>query len=248
MRYVLDQNYRLRGWTDHLTCLECYPGRRIMDLSVREFGLLSKCDGLTDVDAVKYAEAIRQFTSMGIIREADGAVLDPAQKHLFYENRRFRKMDICITGCCDFRCRHCFNAEENERSRGTQPNFGQLEQRIFDGIRDGHIQNPPTHLFIRTQRQTRDKGDSLPLVQTQRSHDNGREIPGDRGRPGNACGTGMQDEDADRIAGDVQKIHGDGYIHGGTGLTHGTIESCTCVIDRVGRERLRSTDRFCRPA
>ena len=126
MRYILDKSCRLRGWTDHLACLELYPGRRVIDLSVREYGLLSKCDGLTDVDENKYAEAIKRFTSLGVIREADGTQLDPAQKYLFYENRRFRNIDICITGCCDFRCRHCFNAAENDRSRGTQPATEQL--------------------------------------------------------------------------------------------------------------------------
>ena len=126
MRYLLDKRCRLRGWTDHLACLELYPGRRVIDLSVREYGLLSKCDGLTDVDEIKYTEAIEKFTLMGIIREADGTELDPAQKYLFYENRRFRNMDICITGRCDFRCRHCFNAADNERSRGTHPTTEQL--------------------------------------------------------------------------------------------------------------------------
>ncbi|MBQ9614356.1 MAG: radical SAM protein [Lachnospiraceae bacterium] len=126
MRYILDKQCRLRGWTDHLACLELYPERRVIDLSVKEYGLLSKCDGLTDVDEVKYAEAIRTFTSLGFIREADGTKPDPAQQYLFYENKRFRNMDICITGCCDFRCRHCFNAAENDRSRGTQPTTEQL--------------------------------------------------------------------------------------------------------------------------
>lgn len=121
MRYILEKNYRLCGWTDHLACLEHYPSRTVTDLTVREYGLLSKCDGITEADAVKYAEAVKKFTACGIIRKADGAYLDEEQKYRFYNNRRFRNIDICITGCCDFRCRHCFNAQDNEHSRGTQP-------------------------------------------------------------------------------------------------------------------------------
>lgn len=78
------------------------------------------------MDIQRYAEAIKKFTEQGIIIETDGAELAPEQAYHFYNNRRIRNIDICITGCCDFKCRHCFNAADNEHSRGTQPTTEQL--------------------------------------------------------------------------------------------------------------------------
>ena len=126
MRYILDKDYALRGWTDHLACLEYLPDRSIHDITAREYGLLSKCDGKTDVDTVRYSEAIAKFLKNNIIIETENAELKEYQAYHFYENRRIRNIDICITGCCDFKCRHCFNAADNEHSRGTQPTTEQL--------------------------------------------------------------------------------------------------------------------------
>lgn len=130
MKYILNKDYRLRGWTDHLSCVEHYPTRELRDISSREYGLLSRCDGKTDVDTVRYGEAIGKFTKLGVISQTEGAQLDPVQAFRFYENRLFRNADICVTGCCDFRCRHCFNASDNEYSRGTQPTAEKLIELI----------------------------------------------------------------------------------------------------------------------
>ena len=123
MRFILDQSCRLRGWTDHLACLERLPGRELIDLSIREYGLLSQCDGSTDIDADKYGEAILKFTAMGVIREAGAAGsagLLAVQRYRFYENRCFRKVNLAITGYCDFKCKHCFNAADSS-PRNVQP-------------------------------------------------------------------------------------------------------------------------------
>lgn len=103
MKYILRPDYRLRGWTDHPACLEHFPSRAITDLSVREYGLLSKCDGETEIDSEKYAGETARFIQSGVIRKADGTAPDPVQKYHFYENLRFRKFDLSITGFCDFR-------------------------------------------------------------------------------------------------------------------------------------------------
>ena len=47
-----------------------FPGRRVTDLSVRDYGLLSKCGGETEIDTEKYAREIARFTQTGVIREA----------------------------------------------------------------------------------------------------------------------------------------------------------------------------------
>ncbi len=70
---------------------------------MREYGLLSKCDGETEIDSEKYAGETARFIQSGVIRKADGTAPDPVQKYHFYENLRFRKFDLSITGFCDFR-------------------------------------------------------------------------------------------------------------------------------------------------
>ena len=50
MKYILNKDYRLRGWTDHLSCLEHYPTKDVCDITTREYGLLSRCDGKTDIE------------------------------------------------------------------------------------------------------------------------------------------------------------------------------------------------------
>ncbi|WP_294474598.1 radical SAM/SPASM domain-containing protein [uncultured Ruminococcus sp.] len=130
MRYLLHKNYCLRGWTDHTACLECYPLRTVEDLTAREYGLLRRCDGKTEVDTERYAQAIEKFSRRGIISETDWGCTEPFQAYHFYENRRIRNIDICITGCCDLRCRHCFNAADSEHSRGTQATTEQLVELI----------------------------------------------------------------------------------------------------------------------
>ena len=120
MKYIIGEDYRLRGWTDRLANLEHFPTRKLTPLSVREHGLLSKCDGQTEVDGVKYAEQIKRFLAEGVIAETEGAALKDEQRYLFYNNRRFRKIDLSITGFCDFKCRHCFNAADH-RPRNVQP-------------------------------------------------------------------------------------------------------------------------------
>ena len=121
MKYIINKNFRLRGWTDHLVCLESLPDRRLTDLSVKEGLCLLKCDGQREADEERFGPEIRKFLSMGVISETEGDSLLPEQEYIIYENKRFRSLSLSITGSCDFRCRHCFNAAEDDKPRGTTP-------------------------------------------------------------------------------------------------------------------------------
>ncbi|MCR4645916.1 MAG: radical SAM protein [Oscillospiraceae bacterium] len=77
------------------------------------------------MDTVKYAEAIRKFTDRCVIREADGGMLSPEQAYRFYENKRFRMMLLSITGYCNSKCKHCFNAADHN-ARNVQPETAAL--------------------------------------------------------------------------------------------------------------------------
>ena len=131
MRYILNRNFRLRGWTDHIVCLETLPERWITDLSVHEGLALLQCDGQREVDMDKFGPEIGRFLSMGVISETSGDHLLPEQEYIIFENKRFRSISLSITGSCDFRCRHCFNAADDNGSRGTTPDTS----KVIDLIR-----------------------------------------------------------------------------------------------------------------
>ena len=131
MKYILNRNYRLRGWTDHLVCLETLPDRRLTDLTVHEGLALLQCDGQRETDMDKFGPEIKKFLSMGVISETTGDQLLPEQDYIIYENKRFRSVSLSITGSCDFRCRHCFNAADDNSPRGTTPDTS----KVIDLIR-----------------------------------------------------------------------------------------------------------------
>ena len=114
MKCILDKNYRLRGWTDSLANLEHFPTRALTKITPEEFVFLSACDGQKELDTNENAAFISRFSAMGAVSETNGEQLLPEQRYLFYNNRRFRKIDLSITGYCDFRCRHCFNAADDK--------------------------------------------------------------------------------------------------------------------------------------
>ena len=48
MKYLLQKDYRLRGWKGDPFFLEHMPDRSLRRLSPAEFGFLSLCDGFTE--------------------------------------------------------------------------------------------------------------------------------------------------------------------------------------------------------
>jgi Arylsulfatase regulator (Fe-S oxidoreductase) len=120
MKYILEKDYRLRGWTDSVANIERIYDRKLIKLTPHECLFLMKCDGQRDIEPDEFAAEQKHFTELGIIRVTDGDVLLPDQEYKLYENKKFRTMNLSITGSCDFRCRHCFNAED-DRPRGLTP-------------------------------------------------------------------------------------------------------------------------------
>ena len=50
MKYILNRDYRLRGWKGEPFFLESFSQRRLTRLKPEEFLLLLKCDGKTEYD------------------------------------------------------------------------------------------------------------------------------------------------------------------------------------------------------
>ena len=49
MKYILQKDYRLRGWKDEPFWLEYFPDRSRRKLSPEEFAFFMHCDGQTEL-------------------------------------------------------------------------------------------------------------------------------------------------------------------------------------------------------
>lgn len=117
MKYILNKDYRLRGWTDSIANLEYFPTREITKITPHECLFLMRCDGEREVDVEASAPEIAKYLELGVIRETEGDTLLPEQEYVLYENKFFRTIYLSITGGCDFRCKHCFvAADDNPRA------------------------------------------------------------------------------------------------------------------------------------
>jgi radical SAM protein with 4Fe4S-binding SPASM domain len=111
MRYLLDENVALRGW--RLVPRAYYKRGALYaaGLTEEEYGLLSLCDGETDIAP---GGTIERLSQLGLCAPAAGrSGLTAWQRPRFCDNRYFPSVNWAITGKCNFNCLHCFNAKDN---------------------------------------------------------------------------------------------------------------------------------------
>jgi len=81
-------------------------------LKKEEFDLLKKCDGKTDIEDSKL---LNELLKSGLIRKCEkNESLTKWQEYRNCNNRYMPKMNLQITGRCNYNCIHCFNAKDNE--------------------------------------------------------------------------------------------------------------------------------------
>lgn len=111
MKYILNEKLALRSWNDYTYALLVSKGVHSIKLKKKQFDILLKCDGQTELD-----ENIPELSSLlksKIIQEAqNGQILSEWQKHKFCNNPYKAGVDFRITGRCNFNCKHCFNAAD----------------------------------------------------------------------------------------------------------------------------------------
>ena len=99
MKYVINPQYRLRGWYKAPTGL--YDT------------LLLHCNGVDDIDESTLSEDNAKFLEKlkedHVIREAGFLdYLQPEQEYKTYPARYRKHVHWSITGACNLKCRHCF--------------------------------------------------------------------------------------------------------------------------------------------
>ncbi len=116
MKYILNDNIALRGW--RLVPFAYYNrhGSAARGLSAEDYIFLSSCDGITEHDVETEQNYIKKYIANGFIRPAkEGDHFSEWQKPRYCDNRYFPKASWSITGKCNYNCKHCFMAKDNER-------------------------------------------------------------------------------------------------------------------------------------
>ena len=113
MKYIINQQYLLRGWYKSPTGLLDIRSKNACFFSKEQYLLLLRCNGVDDIDEssltdanVKFLEALKKND---VIREA--YFLDyllPEQEYKTYPARYREHAHWSITGACNLKCRHCF--------------------------------------------------------------------------------------------------------------------------------------------
>jgi len=80
-------------------------------LTKEEFDLLMKCNGSIDI---KQSELLDNLEDRGLIKVCSKEEkLTKWQQYLNCDNRYMPKINLQITGRCNYNCLHCFNAKDN---------------------------------------------------------------------------------------------------------------------------------------
>ncbi len=123
MYYRLSENIALRSWKFVPRAYYFKNDGFAKGLSEEEFALLLLCDGEHDIPESRLAD---ELEARGFIKKC-GRGEHPCEwsRHKSYEHRYFPKMNIMITGKCNYNCLHCFNAADNAPLM-TEWSFGEL--------------------------------------------------------------------------------------------------------------------------
>ena len=129
MKYILNENYSLRGWQKSPAGLVHTRKRKTVFLPKEEYRLLMMCDGVHDIDEGALTKRLHSFLDVmkqeGIVREARFfEYLLPEQEYRIYPAPYKSEVHWSITGACNLKCRHCFMSAPH--AKHGSPDFKQL--------------------------------------------------------------------------------------------------------------------------
>ncbi len=114
MKYILNPNIALRSWWLVPYAYYVKGVRRAQKLSPEEFELLASCDGTNEQDPENHE--VQHMLHHGMIAPAkEGDKLSDWQRVRICNNRYMPGVNWSITGKCNYNCKHCFMAKDNER-------------------------------------------------------------------------------------------------------------------------------------
>ncbi len=111
MYYRVNDDIALRGWKDipFAYYVKGEPGAR--KLTSREFFCMLLCDGTTDLEP---SSTLERLERRGLVsRCKKGDVPSAWSVYRRHGNAHVPKMNLMLTGRCNYNCPHCFNAADN---------------------------------------------------------------------------------------------------------------------------------------
>lgn len=134
MKFILSDHIALRSWLLVPYAYYVKGSLKANGLKREEYELAKRCDGTEEIED---SELVEELVRRGLIREAkEGDSLSEWQKELVCANRYFPSINWMITGKCNYNCRHCFNASDNNRLQ-SEFSYEEAERLIEDAQRCG---------------------------------------------------------------------------------------------------------------
>ena len=138
LRYILKDNISLRSWKGAPYRAYCRHVSDAITFSKDEFEVLKLCDGEQDIETDGVDDrndALHKLLERELITPAEyGRKLGEWQRLRVYDHPYMPSIYLRITGRCNFNCRHCFNAADENRdvSEWTMPEL----IRLFDEAKE----------------------------------------------------------------------------------------------------------------
>ena len=111
MFYRLTENYALRAWKYAPHGVYFRYAENPIRVDADTFELLLKCDGAHELEET---EELRRLAEQGVVAPCEkGCAPDDWSRYRKYDHRFVPKMNLMITGKCNYNCLHCFNAADN---------------------------------------------------------------------------------------------------------------------------------------
>ncbi len=143
MRYILKEQFELRGWELLPYALADRSSGHVAFITAKEMEALKLCTGRIDTDLPLIPKEIRDMFPVieknGIIRAVkDGETIRPEQEYKKYPARYIRMAHWSITGKCNYRCKHCYMSAPDAK-------FGELPHetimKMIDELAECGIMN-----------------------------------------------------------------------------------------------------------
>jgi radical SAM protein with 4Fe4S-binding SPASM domain len=109
MKYTSAPDFLFRGF-QRLPFVGIFPHKPPVNIKPELLDTLDLCDGITDIPEV--TEELKSLIESGIVVPGDTPPVEH-QKFRYHNNRYFPAAKWQITGRCNYRCKHCFNAVDN---------------------------------------------------------------------------------------------------------------------------------------
>ena len=111
MYYRVNDHIALRSWKDLPFAYYVRQEAGARELTSRELFCMLLCNGATDLEPNSTLEQLERRGLVNACKKGDA----PSSWSLYrrYDNTHVPRMNLMITGRCNYNCPHCFNAADN---------------------------------------------------------------------------------------------------------------------------------------